>query len=129
MTSKHNIDATRPREIEYAWAKALAYGAAMSLETHYDDLRGNGRTTEILSLIRRWEELRLSNYFSDTVRDQLKVLGKEFTLKPSTEGNWKVLPITYHENKGGNDWTFHNPYATQHAFISIDTGPSAAPII
>jgi hypothetical protein len=70
-------DATGPREIEYAWSRALAYGAAMSLETCYDELRGNGRTAEIFSIIRRWEELRLTNYFPQSIRDRLKVPDQE----------------------------------------------------
>ncbi len=130
-------DSTRPREINYAWAKAPAYGAAMSLETTYDALKSNGRTAEILCIISQWEKVRLSIYFSETVREQLKTPQQEFILEGTSGKDWKVLPVKY-ENNGDNgspnnwtfvgtdSWTFDNPYDEQPVFISIDA--SIAPV-
>lgn len=122
------VDATRPREVVYAWAKALAFGAAMSLETFYGNLRGNGRTAEILTLIHEWDDLRLRNYFPESVRTAMRAPGKEFTLRRASDGQWVVLPILYSDNGGIMSWTFDNPYHAQHVFISIDTGASGVSI-
>jgi len=127
-------DATRPREIEYAWSKALAYGGAMSLETSQTCLEGNGRTGEVLDLIKLWEDLRLTNYFPESIRDQIKdplkeIPLKEFTLRQGPTGQWEVLPIWYEEHQvdplvsGSDHWTFSNPYGAQNVRIVIEAGP------
>ena len=64
-------NASRPREMEYAWCKALAHGAAMSLETNKAALDANGRTGEILARIKKWEKLKLADYFPETIKKQL----------------------------------------------------------
>ena len=125
-----NADATRPREIEYVWSKALAYGASMSLESTYEALKANGRTDEILMLIKPWEDLRLANYFPESVRNQMKAQSDEFTIRKTQTGQWEVLPITYQEKSvnvvDGTDnvWTFPNPHGKQAVRITIEAGAS-----
>jgi len=127
----HALDAraTRPREMEYAWSKALAFGAAMSLETSKAALDGNGRTREILGRIKLWETLKLNHYFPEHVREQLKVPGREFALQRDSGGRWRVLPVEYSPErylKSQDQWTFTNPYASQSMRMNIDAMPSLA---
>ena len=79
-------EATGPREMEYAWCKALAHGAAMSLETGKATLDANGRTAEIFAKIKNWEELKLRGYFPERIREQLRQPGREFTLEQAAGG-------------------------------------------
>ena len=123
-------DATRPREMEYAWCKALAYGAAMSLETTKAALDANGRTREIFARIRNWEELKLNGYFPEGIREQLKVPGHEFVLDRISDGAWEILPIIYGPEHyvakvdgSENAWTFNNPYPDQPLSVFIDAKP------
>lgn len=121
--------ATRPREIEYAWAKALALDAAMSLETTKASLDGNGRTGEILALMARWEDLKLRHYFPQTVREQLKAPGKEFALRQNRKHGWEVVPVLYSPAryvKGQDSWAFDNPYSEQSPRITIEARPKLA---
>ncbi|MCL5743610.1 MAG: hypothetical protein M1541_06745 [Acidobacteria bacterium] len=116
--------ATRTREMEYAWSKALAYGAAMSLETNKKALDSNGRTREIFGLIKRWEDLKLKNSVPAGIREQLKAPGKEFAL----EGE-RILPVEYSPEvygAGADEWIFDNPYGAQPARFSVDAMPSLA---
>jgi hypothetical protein len=125
-----DAEATRPREMEYAWSKALAYGAAMSLETNKKTLDANGRTREIFATIRNWEELKLQNYFSKQIREQLKKPGQEFTLQRSAHKQWVVLPVTYSPDQyvaGEESWTEENPYAPQPLRVTIEAKPALAP--
>jgi hypothetical protein len=119
--------ATRPREMEYAWSKALAYGAAMSLETSKEVLDANGRTREIFALIKNWEELKLANYFSPRIRELLKVPGKEFKLDRARSGAWRALPLAYspeHYAVNAEEWDVDNPHAEQPLRASIEAMPS-----
>ncbi len=127
----HALDAraTRPREMEYAWAKALAWGAAMSLETNQRALDGNGRTKEIFALVKNWEELKLKGNFPARIREQMKAPGKEFALDRAANGRWRVLPVTHspeHYSKGPEPWNFENPHDSQPVRMTIEAMPVLA---
>ena len=127
----HALDAraTRPREMEYAWAKALAWGAAMSLETNKSALDGNGRTREIFGLVRNWEELKLKSYFPARIWEQMKAPGKEFALDRAANGAWRVLPVSHspgHYSKDPKEWNFDNPYGPQPVRMTIEALPVLA---
>jgi hypothetical protein len=124
--------ATRPRELAYAWAKALAYNAAVGLETTQADLDTNGRTKENLAVIKTWEQLKRDSYFNKSIRDQLKVPGKEFILDDSA-GSWKAVPVTYSPEKYvaaldgvQNIWTLHSTDPDQPLRLSLAAAPTLA---
>ncbi|HUT92037.1 MAG TPA: hypothetical protein VMY37_21260, partial [Thermoguttaceae bacterium] len=126
-------DATRPREMEYAWCKALAYGAAMSLETNKAVLDANGRTGEIFATIKNWETLKLGGYFPETIKEQLREPGREFALEQAADGAWQVRPVTYGPEHyvagldGEHDiWTFENTHPDQPLRASIRMKPQLA---
>jgi len=127
LTSALDVQATRPREMEYAWSKAFAYQAAMSLETDKAILEGNGRTGEIFSRIKAWEELKRRTDIPQGLRDQLKTPGAEFELEKDSKGKWQILPVTYSADKylaAGGLWTFENPYQDQPLRVTVDAMPS-----
>lgn len=129
FTHAYDNRATRPREMEYAWSKALAYGAAMSLETRKSALDANGRTREIFSIVRNWEELKLKGYFPERIREQLKAPGREFALDRNAGGGWNVLPVEYSPDRyarQGDEWTFENPYGPQPPRITVEAMPALA---
>lgn len=129
LTHSTDRDATRPREMEYAWSKALAYGAAMSLETSKKSLDGNGRTGEIFALIKNWEDLKLGGYFPETIREQLKEPGKEFTLRQIANRRSQVVPVTYSPTRyvvGHESWSFDNPYFGQPLRVTVEARPTLA---
>jgi len=122
-------DATRPREMEYAWSKALAHGAAMSLETGKAALDANGRTREIFARIRDWEELKLSGYFPERIRAQLQEKGREFALERDGDDAWRVRPVTYsapHRVDGEASWTWTSPDEAQPLRAQIQVRPRLA---
>ena len=124
-----DAEATRPREMEYAWSKALAYGAAMSLETDKKTLDANGRTREIFATIRNWEELKLQNYFSESIRAQLRKPGQEFTPQRPANGQWAVRPVTYSSDRyvaGKQSWTEENRNAPQPLRVTVEAMPALA---
>ena len=66
-TDEDSFASTTLDEIEYQMNRALAHGLPIGLETHVADLQANGLTGAILDLIAKYEELRLSNYFPDSI--------------------------------------------------------------
>ena len=113
-----DVVATRPREMEYAWSKALAYGAAMSLETNKKALDANGRTREIFSTIRKWEELKLHGAVPARLRERLKSPGVEFGLDGAG-----IVPVSYSPEKyvtAKETWTYHNPHRAQPPRVTVD---------
>jgi hypothetical protein len=126
-------EATALREMEYAWSKALAYGAAMSLETSKATLDANGRTREIFATIKKWEELKLADYFPERIKQRLREPGRDFTLEQAHNGAWQVRPVTYGpehyvDSLQGkqNVWTFANLHPDQPLRATIRMKPRLA---
>ena len=131
----HNVTglATRPREMAYAWSKALAYEAPISLSTDKARLDGNGRTGEIFSLIRDWEKLKVAGYFPQSIRDQLKQPNREFFLEGIGRDQWQIRPVTYAPDHYvasidgvQNVWTFQSTQPAQPLKVSIEPMPQLA---
>ena len=113
--------------------QALAYGAAMSLETGKATLDANGRTGEIFATIKKWEELKLACYFPERIKERLREPGREFTLEQAADGAWQVRPVTYGPEHyvawldGGHDvWTAENRHPAQPLRASIRMKPRLA---
>ncbi|MDP7017096.1 MAG: hypothetical protein QGG36_14920, partial [Pirellulaceae bacterium] len=131
----HNVTgpATRPREMAYAWCKALSHGAPISLSTDKRRLDGNGRTQEIFSMIRNWEQLKIAGYFSEDIREQLKQPDREFALEQTRDGQWRVRPVSYAPAKyvpdvdgEQNAWSFHSDHPAQPLRVLIEPMPELA---
>ena len=142
FTHSINQPASRPREIEYVWAKALAYGAPISFNVPINTLRNNGRMPEILARIKNWEELRNAGYFARSVRDQMKEPGREFALvrkqlgtanRTATdfgqdhESKWQIRPVTHAPDRyvgkidgSHNVWTFNSADPDQPLRVVIE---------
>ena len=123
-------DATRLREVEYAYAKTCAYDCAMSLETNLATLEENGRTREIFALMKDWEELKLEHYFSAPAIEALREPGREYSLDTDAEGNKVARPIAYGPEHYIDDvhgdaphWEHENVYAAQPLRLSITSMP------
>ena len=128
----HNLTgpATRPREMAYAWCKALAYGAPISLSTDKNRLDGNGRTAEILAMIRNWEELKVAGYFPEHIRKQLQQPNHEFALEQTGGDAWQVRPVSYAPDKyvanvdgKQNVWSFRSEHLSQPLRVVIEPMP------
>lgn len=67
-------------EIEYLMCKSLAYDAPISLQTSFQQMEAHVLTPEILNIVRRYEELRMSRAVPPEVRRQLEAPQKDFAL-------------------------------------------------
>jgi len=120
LTHGDNRYATFPDEVEYAVQKALAYDAAFCLETHQANLDHNGRTEEMMEIVKNYETLRLKNYFSGEVKKELQQPGREYKLFRSGDGEWYFKRIKYGASyivrkmdDFQNVWTYDNEFSDQ----------------
>ncbi len=95
FTHSPSVDATLPDEVEYGYSKGAGYDTPVGFEPHIEALEGNGRTREIFSMMKRWEEARLSGRFSERMKQELRTTGQEHTLRQGNDGSWNVHRITY----------------------------------
>jgi hypothetical protein len=96
------------------------------------------------AIMKRYENLRHSNYFPESVKAKLRVPGDEFTLIQGSEGEWQLRPIQYakHKVEGGfpplggqeggfngwsNIWQTHNKFGKQPLQLRIEALMSAGP--
>lgn len=123
---------TYPDDIDYLCAKALGYGAGISIQgvtpETLDRVPALGR---LASVSRRWETLRRAGYFTPAAEAQLRAPGAEFALLPDAQGEWDLLPrrAPAHRVTGAEDgsaaWQAENPYGEQPLACRIEALASA----
>jgi hypothetical protein len=92
----NDVYAQMPDEVEYLCCKALGYDSSLSFQglTPGDNPQ-NARQDEYLGIISRYEKLRLSGYFSQSVLERLRKPKEEFHLVQAPDGEWQFLPTDY----------------------------------
>ncbi|MEI6504165.1 MAG: hypothetical protein WCP21_24395, partial [Armatimonadota bacterium] len=84
----------RPDSIEYICAKATGYESSISIETGVANLNSVPQAPEIIDMIARWEDLRLSGRVSPEIREKLREPGKEYHLATQA-GQDVLIPVEY----------------------------------
>lgn len=87
-------EANRPDSIEYICAKATGFSSSISIETGVANLNSVPQARNVIDMIARWEDLRLSGRVTDAIREKLREPGMEYHL--NRIGNQDVLePVEY----------------------------------
>jgi hypothetical protein len=84
----------------------------------------------LAEIVRKYEELRTSDYFPEEIRARLRVPGDEFTLFRDDEGRWRFRPVDYskHMMEGsGGKWSVYNPFDRQNPRFRVEALFSALP--
>ena len=85
------------------------------------------------ALVKQYEDLRLENYFSPSVRRRLSAPNSEFTLEQPAQGRWQFRPVRHDLHKvsgsdvAGNRWQVQNPFARQPLQVRIEALLSLSP--
>lgn len=119
---------TFPDDVEYLMCKAIAGDHSLSWLMGFDpDTFENSYNARRLgALVKRYEELRLSNAVGTKVREELGIPGKEFTLESSTDGDWRFRPVAYDVHKvrladGVSEcWSVNNGFSEQPVKVRIE---------
>jgi hypothetical protein len=105
--------ATMPDEMELFAARGLALNSAVGVETYDSQLKGNGRSAEMLGILAAWQKLRNSGSITPEVRSRLA--SGEWHLTP----DGKLHPAVYDQQRlplssGSGTLTVHSTFAAQH---------------
>lgn len=119
--------AETPDEMEYFCAKTLAFDAPSSTQgIGALGSPANARMEEYLTMAGWYERLRLANYFSEVVREQVRQPGKDFHLVQTDDGQWQLVPTDYlaHKvtalNNGTSAWTVKNSFQEQPLKLRLE---------
>ena len=119
------FEATPPEDMEWMLSMAAGFDSGFALSTSSEALSANGCTEELLTLIRNWEELRLSNAIPEELRESLRDPKTEWHLEKNDENTFLLYPLFMSKpyvcdllelqpgQPGGADWVLDNPYAEQ----------------
>ncbi|MBL7039556.1 MAG: hypothetical protein ISR77_13055 [Pirellulaceae bacterium] len=127
-------DMEMPDEIEYLCAKALAHDVPLSFQNvSASGTPQNARQDEFFTTIGRYEQLRLANYFAESVKEKLREERQECRLAQADNGDWQLIPTGHDQHKvtglndGTSTWTVANRFAAQPARFRIHALYSAFP--
>ena len=128
--SPPQVEPTYPDDIEYWCAKGLGTDSGLSLQGYNKGLPGHQR---LAAIVKQYEELRHAGYFPESVKEQLRQAGKEFTLERTPAGDWQFRPVRHarHKVRGidgwSNTWSTTNEFASQPAGLRIEALMAAGP--
>ncbi|OIN98359.1 hypothetical protein AUJ66_01065 [Candidatus Desantisbacteria bacterium CG1_02_38_46] len=111
-------DAILADDIEYLACKSLANDFPMSFHHIKVGEPDNARLDEFLDILGKYEKLRLSRYFPESILRKIVKPKEEFRLAKAG-GKWNLYPVDYitHKVTGLNDgsscWTIQNKHSGQ----------------
>lgn len=83
---------TTAEDIEWMMARAAGYHAGFALVARYKSLQKNPNTSQLLALIKLWQEAYKKNIFSADQLTRLKNPENDFHLEQNSQG-WKLYPF------------------------------------
>jgi hypothetical protein len=83
---------TQPDMFEFVCSRGAAWDCPISMLGNLDQLKTHPRTADNLEVIRRWEEARLNNFFSDEQKKSLQNLSQEYILLINETGGFELCP-------------------------------------
>ncbi len=94
----------QPDMLEYVSSRAAAWNSVISLVGNLDHLKNHPRTADNLEVIRRWEEVRTTEFLSEDLKRDLKDPFQEHLLLINEEGAYELLPYSQISDTGqGNN--------------------------
>lgn len=119
---------TFAEDIEYWCAKAIGTNSGLSLMGYSLHAPGQQR---LAAIVKQCEELRHAGYFPDSVRQQLRQPGRDFTLERDGDA-WRFREAAYLgqrvslRDEGEHTWTVDNRFGEQPLSVRIEAMMSCA---
>jgi hypothetical protein len=110
----------RPDDVEYVCSRALGFGSSISVQTSTESLDTVPQADEMIDLIARWEELRLSGRAPEALREQMRQPGTEFHLTRRGEDD-VLVPVEY------SGWACSPPLAPEERTEAGERDPLRPP--
>lgn len=122
-------------DMEYVMCKAIAGDNSVSWLMGFDPetFLKSYNARRLGALVKQYEELRLANYFSPSIREKLGAPNSDFTLEKASGGQWRFRPVQYDTHKvlgvGGPShcWNVENKFRKQPLKVRIEALLSLSP--
>ena len=85
---------TQPDHYEYGSMRAAAWDCPITMLGTLENLNQTARTADTLEVLRRWEDVRNSNWLTPAQKDMLRTTEKEHILLINEQGNYELVPYT-----------------------------------
>jgi hypothetical protein len=111
-------------DIEYLCGKALGTDSGLSLMGI--DPKNAGGMSRFAEIFKRYEKLRQSNQVPESIKNRLRLSGKEYRLVELPGGGWEFRPIRYEMHKveaNGSEtdaWMIRNEFGSQGLRLRIE---------
>jgi hypothetical protein len=120
---------TGTEDIEWMMARAAGYHAGFALVARYNGLQKNPNTTQLLALIKLWQEASRLKIFSPDQLVRLKNPVNDFHLEKDGQA-WKLYPFKKHKFEHArqllqpgqptySEWTFESTDAEQPLYFTL----------
>ena len=103
---------TQADHYEYATSRAAAWDCPATIQSNLEKFAESPRIDDILEVLRRWEEVRATNWLTDDQKEMLKNLEQEHILLMNEQKAFELVPYNRIEGAAGND-----PEITAYSFI------------
>ena len=82
----------QPDMFEYITSRAAAWNSIISIEGNLENFKNHPRTDDNLEVIRRWEEVRATDFLTQKQKENLKNEEQEHILLINETGDFELLP-------------------------------------
>ena len=93
----------QPDMLEFVTSRAAGWDSIISLLGNLDNFRAHPRTADNLEVIRRWEEVRLTDWLTDEQKEGLRSPGQEHILLINEEGDFELVPYRQLTDTGNDN--------------------------
>ena len=88
----------QPDMLEYVTSRAAAWNSIISLGGHLESIKAHPRTADNLEVIRRWEDVRATDFLTQEQKESLKNEMQEHILLINEKGDFELVPYKQIEN-------------------------------
>ena len=113
-------------DIEYLLCKCIGTDVGFSIMGINPDNMDRPVYKRLGQIMRRYEDLRHAEYFDESVKEKLRVLGDEFTLVEEKHNQWRFYRTHFDKHKinalvdGKYDWKTTNPFDKQPLRLRLE---------
>ena len=83
---------TQPDHYEYGSMRAVAWDCPITMLGTLENLNATARTADTLEVLRRWEDVRNSNWLTPAQKEMLRTTESEHILLINEQGNYELVP-------------------------------------
>jgi hypothetical protein len=94
---------TQPDMLEYVTSRAAGWDCPVALIGDLSALEAHPRTPDNLEVLRKWEDVRATNWLTAEQKKALRNLNQEHTLLVNEQGNFELQPCQHIEKVAGAD--------------------------